>query len=61
MRSLWCSCIAMLLIGCGSDGADRRVATFTQRFGTNTLQKELVLVRESGSWRIAQEKVVEVK
>lgn len=44
-----------------SNGADRRVATFTQRFGTNTLRKELVLVRESGSWRIAQEKVVEVK
>jgi hypothetical protein len=44
-----------------SDGADRRVATFTQRFGTNTLQKELVLVREAGSWRIAAEKVVEVK
>lgn len=44
-----------------SDGADRRVATFTQRFGTNTIQKELVLVREAGSWRIAQEKVVEVK
>jgi hypothetical protein len=44
-----------------SDGGDRRIATFTQRFGTNTLQKELVLVREAGSWRIAQEKVVEVK
>jgi len=44
-----------------SDGGDRRIATFTQRFGTNTLRKELVLVREAGSWRIAQEKVVEVK
>jgi hypothetical protein len=44
-----------------SDGGDRRIATFTQRFGTNTLQKELVLVREAGSWRIAQEKVIEVK
>ena len=44
-----------------SDGADRRVATFTQRFGTNIIHKELVLVREAGSWRIAQEKVVEVK
>jgi hypothetical protein len=44
-----------------ADGADRRIARFTQRFGSNTLQKELVLVRESGSWRIAQEKVVEVK
>jgi len=44
-----------------ADGADRRIARFTQRFGSNTLQKELVLVRESGSWRIAQEKVIEVK
>ncbi|HET9447436.1 MAG TPA: hypothetical protein VFO35_14310 [Steroidobacteraceae bacterium] len=44
-----------------SDGADRRTATFTQRFGTNVVHKELVLVREAGSWRIAQEKVVEVK
>jgi hypothetical protein len=44
-----------------ADGGDRRVATFTQRFGTNTLQKELVLIREAGSWRIVQEKVVEVK
>lgn len=44
-----------------ADGGDRRVATFTQRFGTNTLNKELVLVRESGSWRIVQEKVLEVK
>ena len=44
-----------------SEGGDRRIATFTQRFGTNTLQKELILVRESGSWRIAQEKVIEVK
>jgi hypothetical protein len=43
------------------DGADRRIARFTQRFGTNTVQKELVLVREAGSWRIAQEKVVEVQ
>jgi hypothetical protein len=40
---------------------DRRVATFTQHFGTNTLRKELTLVRESGSWRIVEEKVVEVK
>jgi hypothetical protein len=44
-----------------ADGGDRRIATFAQRFGTNTLQKELILVRESGSWRIAQEKVFEVK
>jgi hypothetical protein len=44
-----------------SDGADRRIARFTQHFGTNAINKELVLVREAGSWRIAQEKVVEVK
>jgi hypothetical protein len=44
-----------------SDGGDRRIATFTQKFGTNSVQKELVLVREASSWRIAQEKVIEVK
>lgn len=43
------------------DGADRRIVTFTQKFGTNSLRKELILVRESGSWRIAAEKVAEVK
>lgn len=43
------------------DGADRRIATFVQKFGTNSLRKELVLVREAGSWRIVSEKVVEVK
>jgi hypothetical protein len=43
------------------DGADRRIARFTQRFGSNVVQKELVLVREAGSWRIAEEKVVEVR
>lgn len=43
------------------DSADRRVVTFVQKFGTNSLRKELILVRESGSWRIAQEKVAEVK
>ena len=43
------------------DGADRRVVTFVQKFGTNSLRKELMLVRESGSWRIVAEKVVEVK
>jgi hypothetical protein len=39
------------------DGADRRVVSFTQRFGANALKKQLVLVRESGSWRIVEEKV----
>jgi hypothetical protein len=40
-----------------SDGADRRVVSFVQRFGANALRKQLVLVRESGSWRIVEEKV----
>lgn len=44
-----------------SDGADRRVAKFVQRFGANALRKELTLVRESGSWRIVEEKVAGVK
>ena len=39
------------------DGADRRTVSFTQRFGVNALRKQLVLVRESGSWRIVEEKV----
>jgi hypothetical protein len=39
------------------DGADRRVVSFTQKFGVNALKKQLVLVRESGSWRIVEEKV----
>jgi hypothetical protein len=43
------------------DGADRRVVTFVQRFGANSLRKELTLVREAGSWRIVGEKVAEVK
>jgi hypothetical protein len=43
------------------DGADRRIATFVQKFGVNSLRKQLVLVREAGSWRIVEEKVVTVK
>lgn len=39
------------------DGADRRIVSFTQRFGANALKKQLVLVRESASWRIVEEKV----
>jgi hypothetical protein len=31
--------------------------SFTQQFGTNALKKQLILVRESGSWRIVEEKV----
>jgi len=44
-----------------ADGADRQVASFVQKFGSNSLRKELTLVRESSSWRIVAEKVVEVK
>ena len=44
-----------------SDGADRRIAKFVQKFGANSLRKELTLVRESGSWRIVEEKVAGVK
>ena len=40
---------------------DRRIARFTQRFGSNVINKELVLIREAGSWRIVEEKVVEVR
>ncbi|HKE95615.1 MAG TPA: hypothetical protein VKB34_14975 [Povalibacter sp.] len=43
------------------DGSDRRIATFVQKFGTNSLRKQLVLVREAGSWRIVEEKVTSVK
>jgi hypothetical protein len=43
------------------DGADRRIAKFIQKFGANSLRKELTLVREGGSWRIIEEKVAGVK
>lgn len=43
------------------DGADRRIVRFVQKFGTNSLRKELILVREGASWRIVAEKVAEVK
>jgi hypothetical protein len=43
------------------DGADRRIARFVQHFGVNSLRKELLLIRESGSWRILRETVSEVK
>ena len=43
------------------EGSDRRIVSFVQKFGTNSLRKELILVRESGSWRIVAEKVAEVK
>jgi hypothetical protein len=43
------------------DGADRRIVRFVQKFGANSLRKELVLVREGISWRIIEEKVSAVK
>jgi hypothetical protein len=43
------------------DGADRRIARFVQNFGANSLRKELILIREAGSWRILEERVSEVK
>jgi hypothetical protein len=43
-----------------ADGSDRQVATFVQKFGSNSLRKELTLVRENSSWRIVAEKVVDV-
>ena len=43
------------------DGEDRRIATFIQHFGRNSLRKELILVREAGSWRIVEEKVSDLK
>jgi hypothetical protein len=43
------------------NGDDRRVVSFVQKFGANSLRKELTLVREGGSWRIVAEKVAEVK
>jgi hypothetical protein len=40
---------------------DRRVATFTQRFESNTIRRELTFVRESNFWRIVQERVIVVE
>lgn len=43
------------------DGADRRIASFVQNFGANSLRKELILIREAGSWRILEERVSAVE
>jgi len=43
-----------------SAGTQQQIATFIQRFGTNAVRKELVLVREGSSWRILSERVIEV-
>jgi hypothetical protein len=39
--------------------SDRRTVTFVQRFGSERLRKELILVREGGNWRIVSEQVLE--
>jgi hypothetical protein len=44
-----------------TESEERRVVSFIQRFGTNTLRKELTLVREAGSWRIVAERVLDVQ
>ena len=40
-------------------GPDRRIATFTQHFGSTAVHKEVTLVRENGAWRIAAERVLD--
>jgi len=40
---------------------DRRIATFAQRFGNNTIRRELTFVRDGSFWRITQERVLEVE
>lgn len=39
-------------------GNDRRLASFTQQFGTVVVRKELNLIRDAGLWKIAAERVV---
>ncbi len=41
--------------------ADRRVITFGQRFETNTIRRELTLIRENGFWRIIAERVIDLE
>ena len=43
-----------------ANGSDRQVATFIQKFGSNSLRKQLTLIRENSSWRIVDEKVVDM-
>ncbi len=40
---------------------DRRLAKFTQQFGSTMVSKEITLVRESGVWKIVDEKVITAK
>jgi hypothetical protein len=38
--------------------ADRRLVTFTQRFGDEAVRKELTMVREGDAWRIVAERTL---
>jgi hypothetical protein len=40
------------------DGADRRVVTFVQAFGTELVRRELTLARDGQSWRIVAERTL---
>jgi hypothetical protein len=42
-----------------SQGADRAVVTFVQRFGDDTVRKELTLQRDPQGWRIVAERTLE--
>ncbi len=41
--------------------ADRRIATFAQRFDNNSIRRELTLVRENSFWRIIAERVIDLQ
>jgi hypothetical protein len=43
-----------------SQGPDRAVVTFVQRFGDNAVRKELTLQRDPQGWRIVAERTLEV-
>jgi hypothetical protein len=43
-----------------SQGTDRAVVTFVQRFGDNAVRKELTLQRDPQGWRIVAERTLEV-
>jgi hypothetical protein len=43
-----------------TQGSDRAVVTFVQRFGENAVRKELTLQREPQGWRIVAERTLEV-
>lgn len=47
-------------VNVATQGADRRVVTFVQRFGKDGVRKELTLVREGQAWRIVAERTIEV-